>query len=412
MDLEVLTRICCSFDFSVPPHCSIVNMSTSDPTPTKKRKVKPLPMGLSQLTEANFKEKIRARHEIDPKEDEEAKVAFEVILEGEESVDLTKLTLDQLRQLCSKVGCSYVNVCNKFQCRKKLWILAEYQLRREQDRKTIPQTSNATISNIVHSNTRKGEKPASAYSHPHISLTESIRAGVSKRCDFPLVASKSALLIIDVQRYCCELRPGVPDHYKNIGLPRMLKNIQDLLCAFRKKRDAITTDCDPGMSDETSTPQQNQHFPEVIFVVIQSMTNDRRDMSIDYKLSGPYFADIPKVASTDEEIFLPGALTPNRTHGRGDIVVPKTACSAFATTNLDRLLRNLFVEQLVVCGQLTDQCVESAVRDAADLGYLVTVAKDACAAHSHAEHDKGLFGMKGFCRILSTTDILREIERA
>jgi hypothetical protein len=35
----------------------------------------------------------------------------------------------------------------------------------------------------------------------------------------------------------------------------------------------------------------------------QSMTNDGRDMSIDYKLSGPYFKDIPTVASTDEEIF-------------------------------------------------------------------------------------------------------------
>ena len=39
------------------------------------------------------------------------------------------------------------------------------------------------------------------------------------------------------------------------------------------------------------------------------------------------------------------------------------------------MLRNLGVEQLVVVGQLTDQCVESAVRDAADLGYFVTVAE-------------------------------------
>ncbi len=234
-----------------------------------------------------------------------------------------------------------------------------------------------------------------------MSLVESIRAGVSKRTDFPLVASRSALLIIDVQRYCCELRPGVPDYYKNESLPRMLQNIQDLLGAFRKKRDSSGSD----QSQESATG-----FPEVIFVVIQSMTNDGRDMSIDYKLSGPYFKDIPTVDSTDEEIFLPGALTPNRTDGRGDIVLAKTACSAFATTNLDRLLRNLFVEQLVICGQLTDQCVESAVRDAADLGYLVTVAEDACAAHSENEHQKGLFGMKGFCRRMKTQDMLFEID--
>ena len=248
------------------------------------------------------------------------------------------------------------------------------------------------------------------------SLRESIRAGVSKRCDFPLVVSKSALLIIDVQQYCCELCQGVPDYYKNVGLPRMLENIQDLLAAFRKRRDGSMTDRDTGSNNGTGMPTKIEPqesppgFPEVIFVVIQSMTNDGRDMSIDYKLSGPYFRDIPTVASTDEEIFLPGFLKPNRTYGRGDIVVPKTACSAFATTSLDRLLRNLFVEQGVICGQLTDQCVESAVRDAADLGYLVTVAEDACAAHSEDEHKKGLFGMKGFCRIVKTKDILREID--
>ena len=253
------------------------------------------------------------------------------------------------------------------------------------------------------------------------SLRESIRAGVSKRCDFPLVVSKSALLIIDVQKYCCDVdRPGVPEYYKFEALPRMLQNVRDLLDAFRRQRDRDdSSDCllgdDNESSNTTETNQQQQQqqqsigFPEVIFVMIQSMTKDGRDMSIDYKLSGPYFRNIPNVTLTYDEIFLPGSLTPDCTTGRGDIVVPKTACSAFSTTNLDMLLRNLFVEQLVVCGQLTDQCVESAVRDAADLGYLVTVAEDACAAHSNDEHHKGLLGMKGFCRILSTQEIVQEI---
>ena len=73
------------------------------------------------------------------------------------------------------------------------------------------------------------------------------------------------------------------------------------------------------------------------------------------------------------------------------------------------MLRNLEVEQLVVCGQLTDQCVESAVRDAADRGYLVTVAEDACAAQSERDHEKGLHGMRGFSRQLSTDQVLQEL---
>jgi nicotinamidase-related amidase len=257
-----------------------------------------------------------------------------------------------------------------------------------------------------------------------LSLRESIRAGISNRYDFPLLLSKSALLIIDVQKYCCdgdvvvvidddddddEPNPQKEFFYKDEALPRMKQNIRDLLNKFREQRDRSYC-----TMDDTTTATTTNGFPEVIFVMIQSMTKDGRDMSIDYKLSGQYFRDIPNVTMTYDEIFLDeydGCLKPNCIKGRGDIVVPKTACSAFSSTstNLDMLLRNLFVEQLVICGQLTDQCVESTVRDAADLGYLVTVVEDACAAHTNEQHQRGLSGMKGFCRILSTDEILQEI---
>jgi hypothetical protein len=82
-----------------------------------------------------------------------------------------------------------------------------------------------------------------------MSLRESIRAGVSKRCDFPLVVSRSALLIIDVQRYCCELRPDVPEYYNDEALPIMLQNIRNLLSAFRKRCDGSTNDCGWGLGD-------------------------------------------------------------------------------------------------------------------------------------------------------------------
>src|SRR6266404_8875375 len=42
----------------------------------------------------------------------------------------------------------------------------------------------------------------------------------------------------------------------------------------------------------------------------------------------------------------------------------------------------LIVDVLIVTGMMTDQCVESAVRDARDLGYLVTLVTDACATDS------------------------------
>jgi glutamine synthetase len=142
---------------------------------------------------------------------------------------------------------------------------------------------------------------------------------------------------------------------------------------------------------------------EIIFTYLEAHTDDSRDVSLDYKLSGSQLSDLPN--PTSPATFLPGiSPIPGK-----DISLPKTSCSVFQSTNLDYILRNLNVEQLVVCGQLTDQCIESAVRDAADLGYFVTVVEDACGAKSNDSHLKGLFGMKGFARILSTDQVLREL---
>ena len=91
-------------------------------TPAKKaRKAKDLPEGLASLTELTFRKALKARLETDSKESGEVTVAYEVGLNGEEGViDLTKLTLDQLRKFSKNVGVQYVNNCSKFQCRKAL----------------------------------------------------------------------------------------------------------------------------------------------------------------------------------------------------------------------------------------------------------------------------------------------------
>ena len=71
-------------------------------------------------------------------------------------------------------------------------------------------------------------------------------------------------------------------------------------------------------------------------------------------------------------------------------MLPKTSSNVFISTNIDYVLRNLGVRQLVIAGLVTDQCIESAVRDACDLGYLVTLVTDACAAYSQERHDNAL----------------------
>lgn len=230
-----------------------------------------------------------------------------------------------------------------------------------------------------------------------MSLQTEVKIGESGRYHFPLIPTKSALLIIDVQNHFS--KPIDKTDAKNRAyffedaLPSAIRNIRKIAEAFRVLRDDEETPTHTGC--------------EVIFTYVQTMTNDGRDMSLDYKLSGPKFATLPNCNASDDEIFL-DILKPTR-KGKGDLLVPKTSCSVFNSTNLNYILRNLGVEQLLVVGQLTNQCVESAVRDAADLGYFVTVAQDACAAEDPEDHLRGLEGMKGFCRIVETVQVLDEL---
>ena len=81
----------------------------------------------------------------------------------------------------------------------------------------------------------------------------------------------------------------------------------------------------------------------------------------------------------------------------------------FISTNIDYVLRNLGTRYLVVAGFLTDQCIESAVRDACDLGYLVTLVTDACATLSAERHQNSLNAIKGYCRQITTQEFLNEL---
>lgn len=66
-----------------------------------------------------------------------------------------------------------------------------------------------------------------------------------------------------------------------------------------------------------------------------------------------------------------------------DPVVRKTTPNSFLRTQLTELLAGLGIEHLVVCGYATEFCVDTTVRQAAALGYTITLVADA-----HTTHDK------------------------
>jgi ureidoacrylate peracid hydrolase len=77
----------------------------------------------------------------------------------------------------------------------------------------------------------------------------------------------------------------------------------------------------------------------------------------------------------------------------GDIVaLEHWGSSGFANTDLDLLLKRHGIQRLIVIGLIAHTCVEATVRYAAELGYDVTVVKDATASYSE-EHMRAALGI-------------------
>jgi len=74
----------------------------------------------------------------------------------------------------------------------------------------------------------------------------------------------------------------------------------------------------------------------------------------------------------------------------GELVINKTSRSAFNSTAIERVLLNLGVDALVVCGVTTSSCVDTTARDAADRGFKTVIVEDAAAELDEPSHDGAL----------------------
>jgi biuret amidohydrolase len=75
---------------------------------------------------------------------------------------------------------------------------------------------------------------------------------------------------------------------------------------------------------------------------------------------------------------------------RGEFVVTHSRINAFFGSDLEPVLTSLGPRRLVIAGVATHSAVEHTARHAADIGYDVTVAADACAAADAELHASSL----------------------
>ena len=73
-------------------------------------------------------------------------------------------------------------------------------------------------------------------------------------------------------------------------------------------------------------------------------------------------------------------------HFEGEPIVHKHYPNSFRETNLLEMLKGWGIERVVITGMMTHMCVDATTRAAADFGFQVWVAEDACATRD-LEHN-------------------------
>ncbi len=134
---------------------------------------------------------------------------------------------------------------------------------------------------------------------------------------------------------------------------------------------------------------QNDYFPGGKMELVQPLEAAKKAYELlqCFREHGQHHVHIQHVATKPDATFLRpeggGADIHNSVaHFVGEPLVIKHFPNAFRETNLLDLLRAEKTERVVITGMMTHMCVDATARAAADLGFQVIVAEDACATRN------------------------------
>ena len=113
-------------------------------------------------------------------------------------------------------------------------------------------------------------------------------------------------------------------------------------------------------------------------------------------------------------------------HFEGEPIVYKHFPNSFRETNLLEMLKSWEILRVVITGMMTHMCVDATARAAADFGFEVIVAEDACATRdlvygdttipAELVHKSFLAALKSYGKVMKTEEVLallaREMEKS
>jgi ureidoacrylate peracid hydrolase len=200
-----------------------------------------------------------------------------------------------------------------------------------------------------------------------------------------LDAQKAALLVIDMQEAFCA--PGSP---AEVPVARnIVPAINELSRALRKQGVAV------------------------IWVL---HANSHKDGRSDWDLFFNHVVADDVRARTIESLA-PGrqAVWSGLEVAAADHIVIKNRYSAFisGSSQLERLLRSLGIDTLLIAGTKTNVCCEATARDAMMLDFKVVLVSDCCAALSDDEHRATLENMiQQFGDVMTGSEVLQRLRGA
>jgi nicotinamidase-related amidase len=185
--------------------------------------------------------------------------------------------------------------------------------------------------------------------------------------------SNSALLVIDMQRYFLE--KGAPAFLNPPDA--LLKNVKSLVDAFRREEKLVV-------------------FTRHAHKKGEPLGQMGRWWDDDLPFEGNKYSDLtPKVKLEDD-----------------DIIITKTRYSALEGTGLLEILRDKGVDTVVICGVMTNVCVETTARDAFMKDFQPIVVDDACAGKGREYHAASILNLSyAFAVIETTQSVIAKLRR-
>lgn len=192
-----------------------------------------------------------------------------------------------------------------------------------------------------------------------------------------LVPERTAVVVVDMQYHDASIdqgfnlamdriAPGSMDYFNGRNEGQVIPAIRELL-AYWRERDLPVIYLTLG-----SEHRDYRDLPPRFRAWVQQLERESGIKDI-FWTGNPAFAIREELAPLD-----------------GETVIRKTTFGAFNSTDIERTLRNMGIDELVISGISTNCCVETTARDAADRGFGVAIVDEATADYDEPAHDAAL----------------------